>query len=383
MKLKLETTRIFEKNLEADKSKSVTIVNEGGSRSSKTYSIAQLFITKAITEKNKVFSICRKTFPALRASVMRDFFDIMRKAGLYRVERHNRTEHTYTFPSGTEVEFFSSDQPTKVRGRKRDLLWLNEANDFTLEDYRQLNMRTTGKVFLDYNPSDEFHWIYDYILNREDTKVIKSTYKDNPFLEQRVVKEIERYQGLDENYWRIYGLGQRGISETIIYRNWNYCDKIPDNIDDEIFGLDFGYNNPSAFIRIGFKDRETYWQEKLYQSYLTNSQLIEKLKTFNLGYKLIYCDNAEPQRIDELKKAGFNAIPADKDVGKGIDTVKSQKIYITKDSVNALKEIKSYSYKKKDDKVLDEPVKANDHLMDAARYAIHTHNITIKPGVFL
>jgi len=383
MKLNLECTGVFEKNYEAYQSGIRNIVNEGGSRSSKTYSIAQVFILGALKQRNKVFSICRKTFPALRASAMRDFFDILKTAGIYRQERHNKTEHIYRFPSGSEVEFFSPDQAEKVRGRKRDYLWVNEANEFSYEDWKQLTMRLTGQAFLDYNPSDMFSWIYDHVITREDTEVIRSTYLDNPFLEKSIVKEIERYKGLDDNYWRIYGLGQRGISETTIYKNWQYIDKLPDEFDEEIYGLDFGYNNPSGLVQIRLKDKVPYIKELLYESYLTNSQLIEKMKTFNIGHKYIYPDCAEPQRIEELKKAGFNCKSSDKDVTKGIDTVKSHKMYITKDSVNLLKEVKSYSWKQKDDIILDEPVKANDHLLDAMRYAIHTNNIAIKPAIFI
>jgi len=383
MKINLETTEVFEKNYTAYQSEIRNIVNQGGSRSSKTYSIAQLFLIAALKQKNIVLSVVRKTLPALRATAMRDFFDILKTAGIYREERHNKTELIYRMPSGSEIEFFSTDQPRKVRGRTRQYLWLNEANEFTLEDYRQLNMRTKKQVYMDYNPSDQFSWIYDHVIPRKDTTVIKSTYKDNPFLEKEIVKEIERYKGLDDNYWRIYGLGEVGVSETVIYKNWEYCDSLPEEYDDEFYGLDFGYNNPSGLVQIRTKDKVPYVRELLYESYLTNSQLIEKMKTFDMGYKYIYPDSAEPQRIEELKKAGFNCKSADKDVSKGIDTVKSQKLFITKDSVNLLKEIKSYSYKKKDELVLDEPVKANDHLLDAMRYGIHTNNLTIKPGIFI
>ena len=382
MKINLETTNVFTRNFEAYNKGTRTVVNQGGSRSSKTWSIAQLFLLALLKEKNIVLSVVRKTLPALRATAMRDFMDIMKEAGIYREERHNKSELIYTAPSGSEIEFFSTDQPRKVRGRKRNMLWLNEANEFTLEDYRQLNMRTTGQVFLDYNPSDQFHWIYDHVITRKDTKVIKSTYLDNPFLEKEIVKEIERYKGLDDNYWRIYGLGEVGISETIIYKNWNYCDVMPE-CDDYFYGLDFGYNNPSGLVKVGIKDKEHYVEELLYESFLTNSQLIEKMKTLELGHKYIYCDSAEPQRIEELKKAGFSAKASDKDVAKGIDTVKSHRLFITKNSVNLLKEVKSYSYKQKDEIVLDEPVKANDHLLDAMRYAIHTNNITIKPAIYI
>ncbi|GAG05041.1 unnamed protein product, partial [marine sediment metagenome] len=237
-------------------------------------------------------------------------------------------------------------------------------------------MRTTGQVFLDYNPSDMFSWIYDHVLTRDDTKLIKSTYLDNPFLEEAIVKEIERYKGVDKNYWSVYGLGERGVSETTIYTHWEYCDKIPDNCDDIIYGLDFGYNNPSALVKIGIKDRDYYWEELLYKSHLTNSQLIDEMKEVVPQHSYVYADTAEPQRIVEIKKAGFNCLPSDKDVTKGIDSIKAHKFYITKQSINLLKEVKSYSWKEKDEIVLDEPVKLNDHLLDAGRYAIHTSAMT-------
>jgi len=310
---------------------------------------------------------------------MRDFFQIMKEAKIYREERHNKSDLIYKYYNGSEIEFISVDQPTKIRGRKRQYLWLNEANEFTYEDFRQLLLRTEKQIFMDYNPADEYHWIYEKVLTRKDVTLIKSTYKDNPYLDKTIVKEIESLADMDKNYWRIYGLGERGISETIIYNHWQFCDELPDG--EVIYGLDFGWNNPTALVKVVIKDKNFYCKEQLYQSYLTNQQLIEKLKGIVDQNSYIYADSAEPQRIEEIKRAGFNIKPADKDIKKGIDTIKSHGLYITKDSVNLLKEIKSYSFKEKDGRPLDEPIKLNDHLMDSIRYACHSHQLMPKPEI--
>ena len=372
MEVKLKATKIFEKNLAEYNKDTRIIVNQGGRGSSKTWSLAQLFLMILAKEDGVLLTVCRKTLPALRATAMRDFFEIMKELGIYREERHNKTELSYLYKNN-EIEFISIDQPQKIRGRKRQYLWMNEANEFSYEDFRQLNLRTEKQIYMDFNPSDEFHWIYDKVLTRSDCTFIQSTYKDNPFLSEIIIKEIELLKGLDENYWRIYGLGERGISETTIYTHWELCDSLPEG--DIIYGLDFGFNNPTALVKIVIKDKDCYLQELIYESHLTNSQLIEKLKGIATEDNYIYADSAEPQRIEEINLAGFNAMPADKDVKKGIDTLKGRKIYITKDSVNLLKEIKSYKWKVRDEKPLDEPVKANDHLLDGSRYAIHTHTL--------
>lgn len=380
MKLQLKITDVFDKNYEQYQKGTRIVVNQGGRGSSKTWSLAQLFILMMLKKKNTLFTICRKTLPSLKASAMRDFFIILNDHKIYNPERHNKTELTYIYKSN-EIEFVSIDQPQKIRGRKRQYLWMNETNEFSYEDFRQLNLRTDRQIFMDFNPSMEFHWIYDNILPRDDAVLIKSTYNDNPFLDDSIVKEIERLKGVDENYWRIYGLGERGITETTIYRNWDYVDRLPESPDEVIYGLDFGFNNPTALSKVALKDKEPYCEEKLYQSHLTNSQLIELMKDMGIGDNYIYADASEPQRIEEIAQAGFNIKPADKDVKKGIDILRSHKIYITKSSTNMLKEIKSYCWKEKDGRPLDEPVKDWDHLMDANRYAVHSHSQRAEPTI--
>lgn len=381
MELNLQATNVYARNYDAYQKQTRNVVNEGGSGSSKTYSLAQLFLSILYEQPNVVLTIVRKQLPSLRATAMRDFLNIIENAGIYNQSQHNKSELIYRVGKSF-VEFISVDEPQKVRSRRRDYLWINEANELKLEDFRQLNMRTRRQVYYDYNPSDQYHWIYDHILTRDDTTVIRSTYLDNPFLSEGERKEIESFKLLDENYWRIYGLGEHGISTATIYRHWEF-QKPPETVDDTIYGLDFGYNNPTALVQIDYRDQNRYWTERIYESYLTNADLIVRLGELNISKSaLIYCDSAEPQRIEELRLAGYNVRAADKEVAKGIDTIKSHKFYINPESKNLTKEVKSYSWKTKDEKVLDEPVKANDHAMDAGRYADHTHTSKPPAGLY-
>jgi phage terminase large subunit len=372
MELNLQATTVFQRNYQ---SKKRITVNQGGTGSSKSYSLAQLFIVLGHQITGERFSIVRKALPTLKATAMHDFFSILRNADIYNEAAHNKTENTYEL-HGNVFEFFGLDQPQKVRSRRRGYLWMNEGNEFTLEDWRQLTLRTDKRIFLDFNPSDQFHWIYDHVLNRPDCELIVSTYKDNPFLPADIVKEIESYRELDENYWKIYGLGERGTSQSTIYTHWQLCDALPTNVDEDLYGLDFGYNNQTALQHIALKDQEVYTDEKLYERHMTNDDLIRWMEANDIAKdKPIYADHAEPQRIEEIKRAGFHILPADKSVEDGIDTMKQRRWYITKRSVHTQKEVKSYRWKEKDGIILDEPVKANDHLMDATRYGVHTHKM--------
>jgi len=321
----------------------------------------------------KVLTVCRKTTPALRTSAARDFFEILRMMNLYSEDHHNKTNQEY-FLNGNLVEFVGLDQPQKKRGSKRSWLWLNEANEFTYEDYFQLLIRTTEKIVFDYNPSDEYHWIYDKVLTRGDCELIKSNYRDNPFLEKALIDEIERLQFEDENYWKIYGLGEIGKAKQLIYSNWSFIDEFPESVDEIVYGIDFGFNNPSVLLKIGVKDRDNlFLDQRIYQRQLTNSQFIELLKEEipdELRDKRIKADSAEPDRIEEIKQAGFNIEGVEKkEVKKGIDRLKRKKLFVTRVSIDVEKELKSYKWKQdKDGRILDEPLKFNDHSMDALRY---------------
>lgn len=355
------------------------VINQGGTRSGKTFSILQVLCEYCWLNKNSgsIITIVRKTLPALKGSAYRDFLKILNDEGWYSEEFHNKSEMIYLL-FGNLVEFISVDQPQKIRGRKRNVCFINECNELTWEDFFQLNIRTTDKIIIDYNPSDEFHWIYDKLQTRPDADFFITTYKDNPFLEKELVDEIELLQSADESHWLVYGLGQRGISRETIYTHWKLCDELP--LKGEVFmGQDFGYNVPSALVLCEYYEGAVYVKELLYESKLTTSDLVERYKDLGVSKTIeIFCDSAEPKTIEELRRAGYNAWEADKDVTEGIRKVKSFELFVTKESFNVLKEIKSYKWKTDvngrpvKDKDRDEPVKFNDHAMDAMRYAIFT-----------
>ena len=342
------------------------IANQGGTRSGKTYTLNQLLIALALKDKYSI-SVTSVAFPHLRRGAMRDWRTIMENTGLYDPNSHVRTEQVYNYPNGSYTEFFSSDNNLKVRGPGRDILFFNEANLTDFDTFTQLMLRTRKAIFIDFNPADEFHWIYDNILTRPDCYFIKSTYLDNPFLPDEQIKEIENLKNVDENFWRIYGEGERGHSDGVIYTHWQaYSEGIQGQV---CYGLDFGYNNPTSLVRVLENDQNLYWKEEIYQSGLTISDLIPMLKQIVKPHEPIYCDSASPDKIEDLKRAGFKAIMANKNVKEGIDFVKSRKLFIHSGSANLLKEIKSYKYMTKQIGITEEPLKLNDHAMDAGRYA--------------
>lgn len=389
MELELRTTGVFTKNYEALNDPSIRfVINQGGSRSSKTYSLCQLLIVYSLQESNKVISIVRKSLPSLKATIMRDFFEVMKELGIYDEKSHNKTENIYKYPNGSVVEFFSLDDSQKVRGRKRDILLCNEANELSYEEFVQLNMRTTFKVFCDFNPSDTEHFLYE-LVEKEDAIKIHSTYKDNPFLEKDIIKQIEELIMTDQDYYNIYALGIPSKSTHTIYNHQQTFlnkDK-PEKVQETILGLDFGYQHPTALIRCDFTtNNEVYITELLYESYLTTADLIPRIKGLlddeGLSYSTtIVCDYARPEIITELNRNGLNCVNANKSVKEGIDAVKSKILFVHSDSVNTLKEFRNYKWKStKDDKLLDEPIKMWDDALDAMRYAIlyhKKHNSTV------
>ena len=351
------------------------VINQGGTRSGKTYSTLQVLCEYCQRNRDSgaIISVIRKTLPALKGSAYRDFLEILQREGWYSENDHNKSEMYYNL-FGNLFEFISVDQPQKIRGRKRTICFINEANELTWEDFFQLNIRTSDKIIVDYNPSDEFHWIYEKLQIREDADFFVSTYLNNPFLPQELIDEIELLRQADDNYWRVYGLGERGISQETVYTHWSYGE-FPEDCE-VAYGVDFGYNVPSTVVKIGFKEASCYVSEALYETKLTTNDLIEKLK--GLGIERsdeLFCDNAEPKTIEELCRAGYNAKPAEKDVYAGIQKVKSMPLIVTPESANLIKEIKSYKWKlDKNGKIHPDevPVKFNDHAMDAMRYGIYT-----------
>jgi phage terminase large subunit len=363
-------------------SKTKIIVEQGGTRSGKTYNIL-LFIIFHYCQTNtgKTITICRKTFPAVRSSVMRDFIDILKQHGKYNEENHNKSNSEYNL-DGNLVEFISVDQPQKIRGRKREFLFINEANELSYEDWQQLIFRTTEKVVLDYNPSDEYHWIYDKVLNRDDVEFYKTTYKDNKFLDDSIVKEIERLKETDEQYWQIYGLGEKGISKATIF-NYVEVPHIPYDAELVSYGADAGYtNDPSTLVSVYKKEHNIYIKEHLYRTMMTTRDISEVLKQEVTNRNPVYFDAAEPRLIDELRRMGHNIQPSLKgrdSINAGIDLLKRFKIHITSDSNNAIQEFRNYKWQEdRSGKLTNKPVDKNNHIIDAVRYA--TYSIMSRPN---
>lgn len=351
------------------------VIEQGGTRSGKTYNILLWIIFNYCSKnKGKIITICRKTYPALRATAMRDFIDILRINNLYDENQHNKSSSEFQL-NGNTIEFISLDKPTKIRGRKRDLLYINEANEITFEDWQQLIFRTTGRIILDYNPSDEFHFIYDKIKPRDDADFFITTYKNNPFLSPEIISEIERLKDIDDNYWKVYGLGEIGASKSIIFRI-NECNDVPETADLLSFGMDFGFtNDPTTLVGIWKQGDDIYLKEYLYKTGLTNRDIDSYLREFKIERKEIFADSAEPKSIEELYRMGWNIKPATKGQGSiniGIDMMKRYRLNVTKDSINMIKEFKNYKWQEdKNGIILNAPVDMFNHTIDAVRYGLY------------
>ncbi len=369
----IKFTPVFKANKNALESGQYRVMaNEGSTRSSKTFSIAQLLSLYVPHKYKKSITIVSPSLPHLKRGARRDFINCLQAAGIYSDKQFNKTDNIYTYPkTGSYVEFFGVEDSSKVHGPSRDILYLNEANLISEETYRQLAIRTNESILMDYNPADEYSYVYK-IADAPGNKIIHSTYKNNlGNLTPQIIAEIESLKDADENLWKVYGLGLRGTSSETIYNHWKIIDAMP-GCDLFFYGLDFGYNHPSALVKIGVLDGKIYVEEILYETKLTTNDLTDVIKIFGITRSSeIFCDAAEPKTIEELKRMGLQAKPAIKSVYDGIQLIKSYPLYIVKNSTNLIKEIKSYKWKKdKEGNVLDEPVKFMDHALDAMRYGI-------------
>lgn len=364
------TNKVFRKLEKCDQK---IHVQQGGTRSGKTYNIL-LWIIFAYCqrEKKKMVTIVRKSFPAVRGTVMRDFFQILEEHGLYSEDFHSKSESTYRINSNV-VEFISLDQPTKIRGRKRDLLYVNECNELNYEDWQQLIFRTTEKVIIDYNPSDEFHWIYDKVLTRDDCAFHKTTYKDNPFLGKTIIDEIERLRETDEQYWRVYGLGERGQNRSLVFK-FQTCPKVPATAKLIGRGMDFGFtNDPTALIETWAEGTNMYIKELIFRRGMTNKDIADELKSIGIDRRdEIWCDSAEPKSIEELHRLGWNTKSTYKgEINLGIDMLRRYTLHVTEDSTNVIKEMRNYKFiEDKSGNLTNKPEDKNNHSLDALRYSI-------------
>lgn len=380
--LRIKATQIYQQVLE---SKYKINLFRGGAGSSKSYSIAQKIILHDFqSAEGKNILITRKTLPALKETA----FPLVRTLlNDYNIEyKPNLTDMVF-LRGCNRIKFMGLDKPDKARSTEYDTIWMEEATDFTLEDFRTLRMRLNRsredvKLYASFNPISALHWMKTEVIDKDSTvKEYVSNYRMNPFMSQAAIEELEILKDQNINYYNIYALGEWGVLENTIYTQWDTVDCMPDNYNEVIYGIDFGFENPSVVIEVRIKENDAYIDELLYKRHLTNTDLIEELNSLNLKKSsYFYADCAEPARIQEIYRAGYNIQPAEKDVIDGVDSVKRKKLHITRRSLNTLKEINSYSRKKdKNGNVIDEPIKFYDHSMDAIRYAIHTY--TTKGGI--
>ena len=348
----------------------------GGTSASKTISNLLKLINMAQEDTVPTLtSIVSESLPHLRRGAMRDFLNIMTQHHYYNDDMWNRTEFIYTFPSGSKIEFFSADQPSKTRGPRRERLFINEGNNIPWEAADQMIVRTRDLIIVDWNPTNEFWW-YTEIAPHRDHDFITLTYKDNEALDPAIVEDIESHKH-NKAWWQVYGLGQLGEVEGKIYKDWKIIDEVPHNARLERRGLDFGYSNdPTVLVDVYVYNGGYILDEVIYRKGMHNKDIADRINAQPNAQILVIADSAEPKSIDEIQNYGVNILGAEKGKGsvtRGIDWVQMQRISITKRSPNLIKSYRNYMWATdKEGTVLNVP----DHFwsdgMDAVRYALET-----------
>lgn len=368
----ISLTNVFFKNFDAYFDKHSLIINQGGTSSSKTFSILQLlFLIAAKSKEQLVISVVSYALPHLKLGAVRDFDKILLSAG-YNVDKIKNKTDLYYRIGNSIIEFFSADNLAKVHGPRRDILYLNECNHLKYDVYTQLRIRTRICTFLDYNPTNEF-WVHEKVIPNEEHDFIKSTYKDNDFLDAGIIEQIESRKN-NENWWRVYGLGEVGRLEGAILTNWTFGEF--DYTLPYGFGLDFGVKDPDALVRVAIdrKNKRMFWKEEIYQSGNSTGELANLIKSKTEANKLIIAESASPRTIIDLRSQGLNIKPVEK--GKIIDDIKMLQdwmIIIDPESYNLQKELNNWTWLDKKGEV---PLDDFNHLLDAARYYTR---MNIKP----
>ena len=393
MELKIKTTKTFTDLLHGPR----VCILQGGTRSAKSYSAVQYCVVKALETPNTIVSIVRKSFPSLRISTLRDFRNILKELGIWNENNWYASENTYTFDNGSFIEFLSVQDSERRKGTKRSILFIDEANELDYEDFFQLFIRTSEKTVIAFNPSfSTSHWIYTSAGTHPEAQIFISTFLDNPFLEDEIVKEIERLKDISPSYYQVYGLGLPGLVEGLVFDNVAMIDYIEDEWDLLGFGLDFGYTqDPTALVALFRSPEGVVFDEIVYMKGLLSNEIGNLIKgAYDVyGRAEVIADSSDPRLIDELFRMGINIKPAVKgpdSILSGIDLMKQNKIFLTKKSKNMVEEFLSYTYQKdKNGNLLNTPIDYGNHTIDACRYIASwklsqrkknhgTYNISIK-----
>ena len=347
---------------------------QGGTSAGKTYGILPILITKAATYERLEISVVAESIPHIRRGALKDFLKIMKDNGRYFEEHFNRTLLRYEFSNGSVIEFFSADDSSKLRGARRDILYINECNNVTFESYNELSIRTKKEVYLDFNPANEF-WVHKELKDEPESDFLILTYKDNEALDQSIISQIEknRDKGLTSaywaNWWKVYGLGELGSLEGVIFSNWKTIDTIPTDAKLVGIGLDFGYtNDPTAIIEIYNYNGQRIINELKYQTGLLNSDIAKLLPK----HVVVYADSSEPKSIEEIRRYGITikGVTKGKDsINYGIDVMQRQNYLVTSNSTNLIKELRAYTWDTdKQGTRLNKPIDNFNHAIDALRY---------------
>jgi phage terminase large subunit len=353
---------------------------QGGSSAGKTFAIIPILIDIATDKPMSEISVVAESIPHLKRGAMKDFKKIMVETGRFFDDRWNATDFKYTFANGSQIEFFSADNDAKLRGARRDWLYMNEANNMNFHSYTELASRTKKGVYLDWNPTDAF-WFHDELINDADVDFLIINYLDNEACPESALNFINKAKQKADlgsafwtNWYRVYGLGEIGSLEGVVFNNWTQCDKIPKDAEFISYGLDWGFtNDPTSLIEVYRYESKIYVNELLYQTQLTNSDIVAKLKAFNVNTsQCIVADSAEPKSIQDLTNAGYYVEPAKKgpdSIKASIDRLQQYNIVVTKNSLNLIKELRQYKWAKdREGKALNAPEDVMNHAIDCLRY---------------
>ena len=369
MELNIRTSKTYR---DIDSSRKICIL-QGGTRSSKSYSALQWILVQSLSQPNLVTSIVRKSFPSMRVSIMRDWVGILKELGIWDENKWSATEHIYVFENGSIVEFMSIDSSEKRKGSSRDILFVDECNELSREDWFQLFIRTRLKSIIAYNPSfGTNHYIFNEVQTHPESDLYISTFKDNPFLEQSIVDEIERLKEVNPEYYKIYGLGMPGNNVGTIF-SINVIDEMPEDAEFLAFGMDYGYSiDPSTFMCLARKGNDLYIDELLYKTHMVTGDIINFLKGLDIGRSEIWGDSAEGRLIEEIYRSGFNIKPVRKgkdSIRLGIDIMQGYRLNVTKRSKNTIREFSEYVWMvDKNGNFENVPVDYSNHTIDAIRY---------------
>lgn len=378
-------TTAINKLLRLTKKKKVV---QGGTSAGKTFGILPVLIDRATKNPLEEISVVSESIPHLRRGALKDFLKIMKLTGRFIEKNYNKTLLTYTFENGSYIEFFSVDDESRVRGARRTRLYVNEANNISFETYHQLAVRTSKEIFIDFNPTAEF-WAHNEVLKESNSELLKLNYLDNEALDKSIIEEIEsarekaKTSAYWENWWKVYGLGEVGKLQGVVFDNWETIKEIPVEARYVGTGLDFGFtNDPTAAVAVYYYNGYYVWDELLYEKKLLNDKISEEL----YGLTNIIADSADPKSIAELELLGLDIYPAEKgpdSVNYGIQLIQQNKFFVTEKSVNLIRELRSYCWlTDKSGASLNKPVGKNDHAIDAARYFYLSLNSGPRDVVF-